>query len=267
MTSRAAGPASGATGVPALVAHQVRYEQKNYWRSPQSAFFTFAFPIMFLVIFASLNKGARIKELDDISFNQYYIPSIMAFGLMSACYTNLAIALATRRDEGILKRLRATPLPNWAMFAGLTGNALVTSSILVVLTLGVGVAGYDVHPPYHVLPLVVALLLGVVAFCALGVAVSALVPTAEAAPAIVNFPFFLLTFVSGTFFHVPEGSTLVRIADAFPLIHLNRAVFAPFDPTAHGGGWRWHDLLVLALWAAGGTVVAVRRFRWEPRRS
>ncbi|MEP6463105.1 MAG: ABC transporter permease [Frankiaceae bacterium] len=249
-----------------LLGHQIRYEQKSYWRNPQSAFFTFAFPIMFLVIFASLNKGERLKDLGNISFNQYYIPAIIAFGVMSACYTSLAIGLANRRESGILKRLRGTPLPVWTYFAGLVVNSVIVSVLLGVLTVGVGVAFYSVHLPYHLAPLLLALILGAATFCALGVAVSTLAPNAEAAPAIVQFPFFALVFISGTFFPAPKGSFISHLAGYFPLVHFTNAVFAPFNPLATGNGFAGHDLLILGLWALGASAVAIRRFRWEPRR-
>ncbi|HVB27162.1 MAG TPA: ABC transporter permease [Mycobacteriales bacterium] len=249
-----------------LVAHQIRYEQKAYWRNPASAFFTFAFPVMFLVIFASLNRGARLKALGNISFDQYYVPAIIAFGVMSACYTNLAIALATRRQLGLLKRLRATPLPAWGLLGGMLGNSLVVSFILTALTTTLGILAYGVHAPYHVLPLVVALLVGGATFCALGIAVSTLVPNPDAAPPIVNFPFFILAFISGTFFPVASTSTLARVANYFPLVHFRQAVFAPFDPLQHGSAFAWHDLRTMTIWLVAASLFAVRRFRWEPRR-
>jgi len=251
----------------ALVTHQIRYEQKSYWRNPQSAFFTFAFPIIFLVIFASLNKGQRIRDLGNISFNQYYIPAIIAFGVMSACYTSLAIGLTNRRETGILKRLRATPLPAWTYFSGLLANSVIVSVLLTIITVAVGVAFHSVHLPYHLLPLLVAVILGATTFCALGVAVSALAPNADAAPAIVQFPFFALAFISGTFFPAPKGSFIAHLADFFPLVHFTNAVFTPFNPLARGSGFAGRDLLILGLWAVGATVVAVWRFRWEPRRA
>ena len=94
-----------------LLLWQVRYEQKSYWRNPASALFTFAFPLMFLVIFASLNTGATIGFFGSLEYNQYFIPAIIAFGIISATYTQLAITVSLRRQSGALKRARTTPLP------------------------------------------------------------------------------------------------------------------------------------------------------------
>ncbi len=251
-----------------LALHQLRYEQKSYWRNPPSAFFTFAFPIMFLVIFASLNNGGRIDFLGGLKYNQFYIPGIIAFGVISACYTNLAMTLSIRRDEGILKRLRGTPLPAGAMIGGLLLNSVVISAIITVLTTAVGMVFYGVTFPGHYLALLLALVVGVITFCALGIAMSSLIPNADAAPAVVNGVLFPVLFLSSVFFPIQPGLT-TRIADVFPVRHFVQAVFAAFDPRlAHGAahGFAGSDLLVLALWGVGATLVAVRRFRWEPRR-
>jgi len=251
----------------ALVAHQVRYEQKAYWRNPASAFFTFVFPLVFLVIFASLNGGLTV--LGGLAYNQFYVPAIIAFGVMSATYTQLAITLSLRRQSGELKRLRSTPLPSWALITGLIGNSVVVAVLITVLTSALGITVYGVVFPGHWLALLVALFVGAATFCGIGVLVSTLVPNADAAPAIVNAVFFPVVFLSGTFFPVPAGSVLARIADILPVRHFNQAVFTAFDPRLPHGparGFAWNDIAVLALWGAAASLLAVRRFRWEPRR-
>jgi ABC-2 type transport system permease protein len=249
-----------------LVWWQLRWEQIAYWRNPQSAFFTFAFPLMFLVVFASLNDGDHIQSLGGISYNQYFIPAILAFGLMSACYSNLAMGLSDRRETGALKRLRSTPLPSWALVGGLLLSCLLLTVLLSIVTVAVGVLFYDVHLPYRVLPLLTALVLGAVTFCALGIAVSTYVPNLDADAAVVQFPFFLLNFISGVFFPAPQSGLMHDLAQVFPLVHLVDASFAAFDPRVTGTGFACRPLLVLALWAVASTVVAIRRFRWEPHR-
>lgn len=250
-----------------LAVHQARYEQKSFWRNPPAAAFTFAFPIMFLVIFASLNSGSRISYLGNIKFNQYYTPGIIAFGVISATYTNLAMTLSNRRDAGILKRLRATPLPATAMFGGLLINAVVVAAVLVAIVTAAGMLFYGVTFPGHYLALLVSLLVGAACFCSIGVAVSALVPNADAAPAIVNFLLFPIVIISGVFFPVQPGSTWSRIGDYLPVRHFVNAVFAAFDPRLPHGpthGFAGRDLLVLGIWTLAAGFLAVRRFRWEP---
>jgi len=254
---------------PALLAWQTRYEQKAYWRNPASAFFTFAFPLIFLVIFASLNSGVTLDFLDGLPYNQFYIPAIIAFGIMSATYTQLAITLSLRRDSGVLKRARATPLPAWALVGGLVGSSVVVSLLITALTTALGILAYGVTFPGHWLALALALVVGAATFCAVGVMVSTFVPNADAAPAVVNAVFFPVLFLSGTFFPLPPTSVLSRIADFFPVRHFTSAVFAAFDPRLPGGvgsGFAWTDVGVLALWGAIAAAIAVRRFRWESRR-
>ena len=254
--------------IVSLSVHQLKYEQKSYWRNPAAAVFTFAFPIIFLVIFASLNRNSTIDFLGGLSYNQYYVPGIITFGVISATYTNLAMTISIRRDAGILKRLRGTPLPAASLLGGLLLNSLVVSAILAGLTTGVGVIFYDVTFPGHWLALIVALGVGAATFCAIGVAVSALIPNADAAPAIVNGILFPVLFLSGVFFPVDPDSVLSKIADFFPIRPFVDAVFAAFDPRLPHGiahGFAWGDIAVLALWGVAATLVAVRKFQWEPR--
>jgi ABC-2 type transport system permease protein len=252
-----------------LLLWQLRYEQKSYWRNPASAFFTFAFPLIFLVIFASLNNGATVDILGGLDYNQYYIPAIIAFGIMSATYTQLAITLSLRRQSGVLKRARTTPLPAWAVLGGLLLNSAVVAVLITVLTTALGILAYGVTFPGHYAALAVALLIGAVTFSALGVMVSTFVPNADAAPAVVNAVFFPVLFLSGTFFPVRPDSTVAHIADLFPIRHFNLAVFAAFDPRVPPGirhGFGWNHLAVMGIWAIVTGVIAVRRFRWEPSR-
>ncbi|MHB8341219.1 MAG: ABC transporter permease [Mycobacteriales bacterium] len=253
----------------ALALRQVGYEQRSFWRNPASAVFTFAFPLMFLFIFGSLNQGSHIAFLANLPYDQYYVPGILAYGIMSACYSNLATELTLRREAGILKRLRATPLPAWAAFTGLLGNSLVISVLLSALAGSAGVIFYHVRFPGHWPALLTAIAVGVACFGALGVAVSTLVPNADAGPPVVNLIFFLLLFLSGTFFPLKPHSALARLSGYFPVRHLNAAIFTAFDPLLpHGAahGFDWSDLRVVVIWAIIGVLVAIRRWRWVPRR-
>ncbi len=252
-----------------LLLWQLRYEQKSYWRNPASAFFTFAFPLIFLVIFASLNNGATVGFLGGLDYNQYFIPAIIAFGIMSATYTQLAITLSLRRQSGVLKRARTTPLPAWAVLGGVLLNSAIVAALITALTTALGMLAYGVTFPGHFLALAVALATGAITFSSLGVMVSTFVPNADAAPAVVNAVFFPLLFLSGSFFPLEPDSTVSQIAGYFPVRHFNLATFAAFDPRGPHGithGFGWNHIAVMAAWATVAAVVAVRRFRWEPRR-
>ena len=252
-----------------IAARQVSYEQKTFWRNPASAFFAFLFPIIFLVVFATIFKdsSAEVNHV-KVNYDDYYIPALSAFGVIGACFTNIAASLSIRRDDGILKRLRGTPLPPWAFLAGVVGSSVIVSLLLVLLTVGFGVLVYQVHVPNHIGPLVLTLAVGSMTFCALGLAMTVVIPNAEAAPAIVNAVLLPLVFISGTFFSIDPASVVTKIAEYFPVKHFINAMVNAFDP-AHlsSSGFSRNDLLIMAAWGVAGIMVAVRRFRWEPRRT
>ena len=188
--------------------------------------------------------------------------------MISACYTNLAITVTFRREQGILKRTRGTPIPPLAYLAGMVGNVVVISLILAVLTTGLGVVAYGITVPSHYLGLVVTIAAAAFCFSSLGIAVSTFVPNEDAAPAVVNFALFPLLFISGTFGPIRSGSGLDRVAGLFPIRHLNQLLAESiFSPFTKGTGLIASHLAVLLLWGTGGLLVALRRFRWDPRGS
>jgi ABC-2 type transport system permease protein len=251
----------------ALVLRQVRFEQRSFWRNPASAFFAFAFPLMFLVIFGSINRNSRIGTMGGIPYNAYYVPALITFGVIGACMTNISMSVTIRRDSGVLKRLRGTPLPPWVFMAGLIGSSAVVSAILAGLLTVAGMLFYGISVPRHPGTLLLVLVAGGMCFCALGLALSALIPNAEAAPAITNAVVLPLLFISGTFYPLDPASTLSHIADWFPMRHFALAVFAAFDPQGHQTGLPALHLWLMLIWGLVGVTVAVRRFRWEPNRS
>jgi ABC-2 type transport system permease protein len=249
-----------------MVGSQVRWEQKSYWRNPAAAVFTFAFPLLFLVIFTALYRNGTVDLVGgQVKFAQYYVPAIIAFGLISACYTNLAFTVCIRRENGLLKRSRGTPLSPAVYLSGIVGNAIVVAVILTSLLIALGVVAYGVTLPSRYLGLLVAIVTGAFCFSSLGIAISTFVPNEDAAPAIINFVLFPLLFISGTFGPVSSTSTLGRVAQVFPVRHLVQAMVAVFNPFGGGTGITAVHTLVLIGWGAVGLFFSVRRFRWEPR--
>ncbi|MDQ1391783.1 MAG: type transport system permease protein [Acidimicrobiaceae bacterium] len=246
-----------------LLGRQVGWEQRSYWRNPAAAGFSFVFPILIMVIFATTNGNGKIAELGNISYTQYYIPAIVAFGIMGVTFTNLAITVTFKREAGTLKRVRGAPLPAWIYLGGLIGNSVVVGILLTAIVIAFGVIAYGVSIPGNIAALIVTLAIGAACFCAMGLAVTTVVPNADAAPAIVNLLFFPLLFISGTFFPISKGSVLTKIAGVFPVRHFITGTFAAFDPHARSS-MRGGDLLVMVAWGAVALLVASRRFRWEP---
>ena len=245
----------------ALLWHQIRYEQLSFWRNPQSAFFTFAFPVVIIMVFGALFRGASGSSyFYGLSALQYYVPTIAALSVLGSCYSQLAIVLAMRRQDGILKRVRATPLPAWTYFLGLLAHCIMVSVVDVALIVGVGRL-FGVPLPTHWPAITAALVLGAASFCALGVAVATLIRNSEAAPAVVQIVLFPLLFISGTYMPI-HSEVLNRVSGALPVRPFNQALLGPF---AQHTGPDWRNLGVLLAWGAAGAFVAVRRFRWDPR--
>jgi ABC-2 type transport system permease protein len=253
--------------VPAAL-RQAKWEQKTFWRNPAAATFTFAFPLMFLVIFTAINGNDRVDVRGgNVRFAQYYVPAIISFGLISACYTNLAFTLCIRRESGILKRTRGTPLSPVDYLAGIVANVVLVALILTTLTVALGVIAYGVTVPHRYLGLVVTIALGAFCFSALGVLVSTFVPNEDAAPAIINFLLFPLLFISGTFGTISNTSLLGRIAAVFPVRHLLLQMVNVFNPFATGSGMIASHSAALFGWGVLALAVSLRRFQWEPRHS
>ena len=216
---------------------------------------------MIIAIFGALfGHGAGSSYFYGLPALQYYVPTIAAVSVLGSCYSQLAIVLALRRQNGILKRVHGTPLPAWAYFLGLLAHCVMVSVVDVALIVGVGRL-YGVPLPGHWAAIAVALVLGAASFCALGVAVASLIRNAEAAPPVVQLVLFPLVFVSGTYFPI-HSAALNRIAGALPVRPFNQALLGPF---ARHAGLDWRSLGVLLAWGAVGALVAIRRFRWDPR--
>ena len=250
-----------------LTVSQVRYTNKAFWRNPASAFFIFAFPLMFLVIFTALlgHGTVRVSPVKVVDTSTYYVAAMASFGVISACYTNIAISVSFQRDTGVLKRTNGTPLPSPAFLGARMVHALLIGILLVVITAGFGRLLYSASIPtgLTLLRFLVMLLVGAASFCALGFAITAVIPNADAAPAIVNASILPLLFLSGVF--IPLGSNapawIVWIARIFPVWHFAKGMQAGFLGTA----FSWTDVVIVAAWGLAGLLASVRFFSWEPR--
>jgi ABC-2 type transport system permease protein len=270
----------------ALLWRQFVAEVKMLLRNPASIAFTIIFPVMFLVIFGSLAGGGG-SALSDTTYGQmrfidYYLPGIATFGVIAACFMNLAMVTVNRRDDGVLRRKRGTPLPTWALIGGIVLAETLVSVVMVAVTTAVAVLFYGTAFPRHPLELLGVVILGAGCFCALGLLMTVVVPNQDAGPAVVNFVVFPLLFLSGVFFPV-TNRVLRTIAQILPIARLQDAMVGAYAPdtyscdlvkghcrdaaarAAHLAGPGVVEVLVIAAWLVVGVVLAIRFFRWESK--
>jgi ABC-2 type transport system permease protein len=249
-----------------LTGVQLRYVNKAFWRNPASAFFTFAFPLMFLVIFTAL-LGHYTVPLGHRTINTstYYVASMACFSVITACFNNIAMAVTFQREDGILKRSHGTPLPGASFLGARIVHAVLVAILLVIITAAFGRLVYSAEIPtgLSLLRFIVALLVGAAAFCALGLAATAVIPNSDAAAPVVNAIILPLEFLSGIF--IAFGDTtpawILWVAKVFPIRHFVLSMQAGFL----GVAFSWTDVLVVAAWGIAGMLLAIRFFTWEPR--
>jgi ABC-2 type transport system permease protein len=248
-----------------LVGWQVLYEQRAFWRNRARAFFSFLFPLMFLVIFGSLFSGKHLRSAPGIPYNVYFVPGILAYGVITTTFVNMAISTSILRDEGVLKRMQGTPLPSaYYSVARICSTALIVVA-MTTLTLLLGALAYEVKVRSETLPgMLLALALGSACFTALGMGIVRYIRNAEAAPPVANIAILPLTFISGVFYPTEElPTTLRRIASVFPIHALADALQYAFDPRTRGAGINGDDLLTISIWLAIGALL-MRSFLRHP---
>lgn len=278
MTATIANPAFRPNAPGRLVRlsfERTRFELQTFFRTPEQVFFTFLLPVLFVLIFSTIFSGAidGPPGAEQVQFAQYFVPGMIATGVVSATFASLAMTVAMEQHEGLLRRLSGTPLPRSAYFAGKVGLALVTSFLDVVLILAIGVILYGVDlptDPIKWLAFAGVFLLGVGSCSLLGLAYTRLIRTGSSAPAIVQPPYLVLQFISGVFLQyneVPSG--LKAVASIFPLkwmVQGFRYVFLPewLAQDDYGGGWQVEQVfLVLLAWFVASFLLARFFFRWN----
>ena len=240
----------------ALTWRQFRFERKMFWRNPSAAFFNFTLPFLFLIMIASV-FGADRKELDIL------IPGIAGMSVLGTTFTALSYTFVFNREQGILKRIRGTPMPPIAYFGGVIASAVVNAIVQVALIVVIGHVFYDVSWPHDYLALIVFVVLGVIAFGSLGIAFAHLIPNFDAAAAYVNAVFLPVIFISGVFYSTKSLPEVFKvIAVALPLKHVIDGLHGAI--VSHQGlGDHLTALAVVAGWAVAGLFLTVRFFRWD----
>jgi len=249
-----------------LVWHQFRYDQKAFWRNPASVFFTVLFPVVLLLIFGAVFGDQTVDSGGGVESTVYYVPAIITVAVISATMQSLAMSLVIAREDGRLKRGRGTPMPAWVFIAGRIGNSVVVAGLMLALIALLGRLLFSVPIPWgHAPAILLTLAIGAAAFCCLGIALTAAIPSQDAAAPIVNALLLPLYFLSGVFIpddELPSG--VIEFANHFPVRDFFQAFFEVYVP---GGSAvpDWGNLAVVAAWGLAGLLLAVRFFRWTPR--
>jgi ABC-2 type transport system permease protein len=244
-----------------VVLHQIAFEQRIFWRSREAAVFIFIFPLLLYVLLGSIYGD----EIDDVPAADVLLAGLFGYGAANTGFGWLAITLVIRREDGILKRLRTTPLLPWTYLVAVLVSTLVVFALQAFALLALGSFAFDASMPANWLGFVGAIVLGVAAFAGLGLGAVALIRSAEGVSAVVNVIVLPMAFLSGSFGPTREFPPFLQaIADVLPLTYFLDIVDGVYlrgdslfaDPKALG---------VVAAWGTAGLVIALRRFSWVPR--
>ncbi len=244
-----------------LFVHQLRSEQLVFWRSREAAFFIFLFPLLLFVLLGSVYSG----KYQGVPVAWAVLAGLISYGCANTAFAGLAIQLVLRRESGILKRLRSTPLPPATYLAALLASTLVVFGLQTVALFLLGRSFYGTPFPPDIGSFVVTIVIGAAVFAALGTATASVIRSAEGASAVVNFILLPMAFLSGAFGPTKGYPAVLRaIGDVLPLTYLVKLVDAVY---LHGHGvWTQPEaLLILLGWGLAGLVFTIFKFRWEPQ--
>ncbi|MGH3003270.1 MAG: ABC transporter permease [Gaiellaceae bacterium] len=244
--------------------HEVRTEQLLFWRNREAAFFTFFLPIIFFLIFGSIYGNSTITK-EHIRAAPFLEAGMIGYGVASTAFAGLAITMVIRRESGVLKRIRATPLPPAAYLLAVLTSTFFVFLIEAVVIIAIGRGLFSVGVPSRLGSLLLVLVIGAVCFAAMGLGLTGAVRSAEGSSAVVNFVYLPMAIISGTFFTPKDYPTFLRaIADVLPLTYFTKLTRDVMVRTHH----LWSEsgsIAVVALWGAIGLVAAIRGVRWQPR--
>ncbi|HLY94579.1 MAG TPA: ABC transporter permease [Gaiellaceae bacterium] len=244
-----------------LFLHQVRVEQLVYWRSRESAVFTFIFPLMLFLLLGSVYSG----HIYGVPASQALLAALLAYGCAMVAFAGIAISLVLRREQAILKRLRATPLPPVTYVTALLASTIVVFVLETIALFALGRVVFGTPFPSRIGSVAAVVVLGAVCFSALGIGLSGLIRSGEGSSAVVNLIVLPMSFLTGAFgptHHYPRF--LRAIGDVLPLkylVDLSNAVYLH----KHAVWSKPGAIGVLLAWGVAGVVVAAFKFRWEPR--
>ena len=243
----------------ALAWRQYRLERRLFWRNPSAAFFNFLLPLLFLGFFGAIFHGNQ-HDLNVI------VPGIAGMSVMSTTFSALAFNMTFLREQGVLKRMRGTPMPSGSYLLGIAANAITNTAVQIAIITVAGRVFFGTGWPRDWAELVLFVAAGVLCFASLGVALSHAIPNFDSAPAYVNAVFLPVIFISGVFYDAAKAPGFLRgIAQALPLKHVIDGLSGAMV-TGKGIGAHLTALGVIAAWSALGVALAIRGFSWETRR-
>lgn len=253
-----------------LLARQVRYQLLTFARTPVAVFFTVLLPLIMLVLFNALFGNDEIDTgAGTWRSSQFYVGGIVAFTIASATFTNLANVVPIRREEGVLKRWRGTPLPPWVYLTGTVVTCFVIALVSTVVMVVLGIVAYGVRLEAAKLPaMMLTFVVGAVSFAALGLAVAGLTRTAQSASAVANVIILPMAFISDVFIPLEDAPNwLAVVGDVLPLKPFARSFQDTLNPNVDAPALDVGRLAVVVAWGLVGAVVAMRWFKWEPGRA
>ena len=244
-----------------LFRHEVRTQQLLFWRNKESAIFVFVFPPMLFLLLGAVYDG----RIGPFPAADALLVGLIGYGCANTAFAGLAITLVIRREAGVLKRVRATPLPPTTYLAAVLCSTLFVFVLQMLLTMVLGIVLYGASGPRNWLGLALAVLLGVASFAGLGFGAASLIRSSEGSSAVVQLIVLPMAFLSGSFGPTRSYPAFLQaVADVLPLTYLIRILKVVYL----AGGSFWSEpwgILVIVAWGLGGLLVAWRRFGWEPR--
>ena len=240
--------------------HELRTQQRIFWRSREAAFFSFLFPIILLALIGSVYGDV---EIDGTSAPTYLLIGLLGYGVAANAFAGLAITLVVRREAGLLKRVRGTPLRPATYLAAVIASTVLVIGLQVVAQLLLGVFALGADWPARPALFVLAIVIGAASFAALGIAITAAIRSAEGSSAVVNAVYLPMAILSGVFFSREQlPAFLEAVSELLPLTYLLDLIRASF---VEGESFTPEAVTAVVVWCLVGAVVAVRRFRWAPR--
>jgi ABC-2 type transport system permease protein len=242
--------------------HELRAQQLLFWRNREAAFFSFLFPIILLVLLGSVYGD---EDIEGVRGSTYLLAGLIGYGVAATAFASLAITLVVRREAGLLKRVRGTPLSPTAYLAAVIGSMVIVIALQAAAQVLIGRFVLDADWPASPASFILVLVMGAASFAALGLAVTTVVRTGEGSSAVVNAIYLPMAFISGAFFSPADMPRFLEaLSEVLPLTYLLRLIrdtFVTGETLASSPA----AIAAVGAWGLAGLILAMRMFRWEPR--